>query len=65
VSGKFESDYTGTVQAKLADGSTYEYFTKGHVSSVSYVDAQASRQDMDLKDVPKDAHQEVGATSAP
>ena len=60
ISGKFDSDYTGTVQAKLADGTKFNYFTTGKASSIGWVSGRTGCQEVDLKDVPSNALIEKG-----
>lgn len=60
TSGDFDGSYIGTVQVELVDGSTYKYKEKGEVKTLSYTDARASCQEIDIDDVPSDA--EVGDT---
>ncbi|PVH96096.1 hypothetical protein DM02DRAFT_617435 [Periconia macrospinosa] len=59
--GTFSSDYTATMQAKLDDGTRFEYKVKGHVDTVGWTDAVAECKEMDIKDIPADAKE--GETS--
>ncbi|KAF2677340.1 hypothetical protein K458DRAFT_424008 [Lentithecium fluviatile CBS 122367] len=55
VSGRFDGDYTGKIEATLADGSKYLYNDAGSVTSVGWEKASSECIEMDLKDVPADA----------
>lgn len=52
VTGNFQSAYTGTIEATLADGSTYTYTDAGDVTSVGWVKAATSCGEIPMKDVP-------------
>lgn len=61
ISGTFDSAYSGTIEATLADGTKYSYFTDGDVHSVGWVKTSSDCQEIDLKDVPQNA--ELGQTA--
>jgi len=52
VSGRFDGDYTGKIEATLSDGSKYIYNDAGSVTSVGWEKASSECIEMDLKDVP-------------
>jgi hypothetical protein len=52
VSGRFDGDYTGKIEATLSDGSKYLYNDAGSVTSVGWEKASSECVEMDLKDVP-------------
>ncbi|KAF2277834.1 uncharacterized protein EI97DRAFT_487852 [Westerdykella ornata] len=54
VSGTFDSAYSGTIEATLADGTKYSYFTDGDIHSVGWAKTSSSCEEMDIKDVPED-----------
>lgn len=55
VSGRFDSPYVGTVEATMADGTTYVYSDAGDVTSTGWVKAATSCEEIDIKDVPQGA----------
>jgi hypothetical protein len=52
ISGHFDGDYTGKIEATLTDGSKYLYNDAGSVDSVGWEKASSECVEMNLKDVP-------------
>lgn len=50
VSGHFDGDYTGKIEATLSDGSKYLYNDAGSVSSVGWEKASSDCKEIDIKD---------------
>jgi hypothetical protein len=61
LQGVFDSGYTGTIEAKLEDGTTYRYKDHGHVASVGWRKGSVSCLTIPLKDVPEHARIEEAA----
>jgi len=52
VSGHFDGDYTGKIEATFSDGSKYLYNDAGSVSSIGWEKASSECKEIDLKDAP-------------
>jgi hypothetical protein len=52
ISGHFDGDYTGKIEATLTDGSKYLYNDAGSVDSVGWEKASSECIELNLKDVP-------------
>lgn len=66
VSGRFDSAYTGAVEATLADGSKYIYNDAGELTSIGWEKASTSCEEIDIKDVPAGGDiKEAKPTNAP
>jgi hypothetical protein len=65
LSGKFDSDYNGTMLATLANGKTVNLTATGTYHAMGWVDTQVFCTLMDLKDVPKNVDLETHTVSPP
>ncbi|ORY13381.1 hypothetical protein BCR34DRAFT_586533 [Clohesyomyces aquaticus] len=55
LTGTFASPYTGTIRAKWADGSTFEYFTRGDFESVGWTRAYSQCEPWEISQIPSGA----------